>query len=171
MGSEEVWPDPAGVDVGMERSVHTVAVVRTRPRLGRVREDHLHLPAEGLPAVHVPGVLLLREEVLLEEDLVSAAPAGAALTGGPGTSVETATEAVLSIVTLVVVGEVLGLVDVPADDLALRPGHDPLVPVEEPVVPVALLVYLDVTTSSLGSRFGGRCRRCTLGSGWYQGFP
>ena len=90
----------------MERSVHTVAVVRTRPRLGRVRQDHLHLPSERLPAVHVPGVLLLREEVLLEEDLVSAAPAGAALTGGPGTSVETATEPVLSIVTLVVVGEV-----------------------------------------------------------------
>ena len=50
---------------------------------------------------------------------MSAAPAGAALTGGPGTSVETATEPVFSIVTLVVVGEVLGLVDVPADDLAL----------------------------------------------------
>ena len=102
--SEEVWPDAAGVDIRVERAVHAVAVVRPGPGLGRLDQLHALLHTEGLPAVQQVPVLL-SEDVLGEEYLVSAAPAGTAVRGWPGAGLEAATEAVLSIVTLVVVRE------------------------------------------------------------------
>ena len=84
--------------------MHAVAVVRPRPRLPGLRQLHLLLGPEGLRAVQeLPG--LLAEDVLREEDLVSAAPAGTAIRGWPGAGLKTTTEAVLAIVTLVVVRE------------------------------------------------------------------
>ena len=108
---------------------------------------------------------------------MSATPAGAAIRGWPGAGLETPAEPVLAVVTLVVVrkeaeskavsetvrsGQTsLCSVDIPADCLALRPCHDVLVPVQQPVVPVALLVYLDVAAAAVcrgrsGFRSGGR---------------
>ena len=102
--SEEVWPDAAGVDIWVERTVHAVTVVRAGSGLARL--DHLHakLHPEGLPAVEQLPVLLV-EDVLGEEDLVGAAPGGTAVRGWPGAGLETPTEPVLSIVALVVVRE------------------------------------------------------------------
>ena len=45
-----------------------------------------------------------------------------------------------------------------------------LVPVQQAVVPVALLVYFDVLTPALCSR-GGLPSCCRLGGGRNQGFP
>ena len=175
--------------------MHAVAVVRPRPRLPGLRQLHLLLGPEGLRAVQeLPG--LLAEDVLREEDFMRAAPAGAAFRGRPGAGLETTAEAVLAVVTLVVVREEteskavretawssqtsLCSVDISADGLTLGPRHDVLVPVQQPVVPVALLVYLDVATAALSGgfrsrgRLGGRNQGFPggrVGRGWNQRFP
>ena len=88
----------------MERTVHAVTVVRTWPGLPRHTQLHSLLHTECLPAVQqLPA--LLGEDVLGEEDLVSATSAGAAVRGWPGAGLEAAAESVLSVVTLVVVRE------------------------------------------------------------------
>ena len=102
--SEEVWPDAAGVDIRAKRAVHAVTVVRPGPRLAGLRQFHLLLRPESLPAVQ-ELLGLLGENVLGEEDLVGAALSGAAFRARPGAGLEAATEAVLAIVALVVVGE------------------------------------------------------------------
>ena len=100
---------------------------------------------------------------------MGAAPAGTAIRAGPGAGLEAAAEAVLALVPLVVVGEVLGPVDVPADVLTLGPRHDSLVPMQQPVVPVTLLVYLDIAAVYLSGGLGGCCWCCSSG-GWYERF-
>ena len=99
-----------------------MAVARPRPRLPVGRQLGLQLPAEGLAAVQVRGHLLgsvtgikhnntlntsphLREYLPGVVSLVRGAGGVAALGAGPGAAAEAPAEAVLGVVTLVIVRE------------------------------------------------------------------
>jgi len=78
---------------------------------------------------------------------------------------ETATEPMLSMVALIVVGKLLCIGHMLADILTLGPCHDMLVPLDQPVVPVTLLVPVDIIAAARG---GSGCGGfgCGRSSGW-----
>ena len=85
--------------------MHAVAVARPGSRLTIERGLSLQLPAKCLGALEVSG-LLLSEQVPGLVSLVRGAGLVTALGGGPGALGEAPTEAVLSVMALVVMGEI-----------------------------------------------------------------
>jgi len=130
--------------------VHAVAVARPWSRLSIERGLSLQLPAKCLSALEVSG-LLLSEQVPGLVSLVRRASLMTALSGGPGALGEAPTEAVLGVGALIVMGEILGPTDSPALGLAGVSSHDVLIPVQQAVVPVTLLINSDLVTATNGS--------------------
>lgn len=130
-------PQVAHIHIGIQRPPDTV----TPPRPGGavlLLGGHIHLSAKQFATVQrFPGIRSFLD-VLLTEHLVCGAAVVAFGGGGPGTGGEAATEPMLRMMSLVVVGEKLGSVDILTQVLALRPRHHLLVPGKQTVVPVAL---------------------------------
>ena len=138
--------------------MHAVAVPGPGPGLTIEAGLGLQLPAECLGALEVLG---LRLSVQLPGlvCLVRGAGLVTSLTGGPGALGEAPAEPVLGMGPLIVVREIsghsdkhrfmnqrcclLGPADSPALGLARVSGHDVLIPVQQPVVPITLLVDPD----------------------------
>jgi len=151
---EDIRPNSTIINAWVQRSMHAMTIVWSWSRFVFSVQLHFLLESKRLCAVFIFFANLLKK-VLSLPYFMCATRSSASVTSWPGTGAETATETMLTMSTLIVVGKVFSSMHTSALNLTLVSSHHIFIPTHKSIVPVTFFIDLDVITISI--RLGCGC--------------